>query len=66
VRRFTPKYIFKKAVEERLPRAINHRRKRGFSVPVVSWTREGLKPPVEETPNEDKLPCSRLAAARES
>jgi asparagine synthase (glutamine-hydrolysing) len=55
VRRFTMKYILKKAVEKWLPHEIVHRQKRGFSVPIASWMRESLRPLVEETLNTEKL-----------
>lgn len=37
------KYIFKKALEKVLPRAILTRRKKGFAVPVAEWFRGELK-----------------------
>jgi asparagine synthase (glutamine-hydrolysing) len=55
VRRFTMKYILKKAVEKWLPHEIVHRQKRGFSVPIASWMRGSLKPLVGETLNAEKL-----------
>jgi asparagine synthase (glutamine-hydrolysing) len=55
VRRFQLKYILKKAVEKWLPREIVYRQKRGFSVPIASWMRGGLKPLLEETLAEEKL-----------
>ncbi len=55
VRRFTMKYILKKAVEKWLPRQIVYRQKRGFSVPIASWMRGALRPLVEETLAEEKL-----------
>ena len=55
VRRFTLKHILKKAVEPWLPHEIVYRQKRGFSVPIASWMKEGLKPLVDETLAEEKL-----------
>ncbi len=55
VRRFQLKYILKKAVENWLPRNIVYRQKRGFSVPISAWLREGLRPLLEETLGENKL-----------
>ena len=55
VRGFKTKYLFKKALEGRLPSAILHRQKRGFSVPVAEWLRSGLKPLVEEVLEKKKL-----------
>ena len=37
------KYLFKKAMEPRLPRDILYRRKRGFAVPVAAWFRGPLR-----------------------
>jgi asparagine synthase (glutamine-hydrolysing) len=37
------KYIFKKSLEQVLPRKILSRRKQGFSVPVAEWLRTDLK-----------------------
>jgi asparagine synthase (glutamine-hydrolysing) len=55
VRRFRMKYLLKKAVEPWLPREIVYRQKRGFSVPIARWMREGLKPMLEEILGEEKL-----------
>ena len=52
---FKTKYLFKKALQGRLPSAILHRQKRGFSVPVAEWLRGSLKPLVEEVLGKDKL-----------
>jgi asparagine synthase (glutamine-hydrolysing) len=55
VRRFTMKYVLKKAVEKWLPHEIVYRQKRGFSVPIASWMTHGLKPLLDETLGEEKL-----------
>jgi len=55
VRRFTMKYILKKAVEKWLPHQIVYRQKRGFSVPIASWMRGSLRPLVEATLDPEKL-----------
>ena len=55
VRRFQLKYLLKKAVEKWLPHEIVYRQKRGFSVPIASWMKEGLRPLLDETLAEDKL-----------
>jgi len=55
VRRFNLKYVLKKAVEKWLPREIVYRQKRGFSVPIASWMRQGLKPLLDETLGKEKL-----------
>ena len=54
-RRFQLKYILKKAVERWLPRKIVYRQKRGFSVPIATWMKRGLRPLLDETLSEDKL-----------
>jgi asparagine synthase (glutamine-hydrolysing) len=43
VRGFTTKYIFKRALRDRVPKEILHRRKAGFPVPYASWLRTELK-----------------------
>ncbi len=42
------KYIFKKALDNLLPREIMHRPKMGFSIPLAGWLRGELKPIFEE------------------
>ena len=49
------KYLFKKALEGRLPSKILYRQKRGFSVPVGRWMREELKPLVQNVLAREKL-----------
>ncbi len=41
------KYIFKKALESRLPHAILYRRKMGFAVPIGAWFRGPLRGRLE-------------------
>lgn len=55
VRRFQLKYLLKKAVEKWLPHEIVYRQKRGFSVPIASWMKEGLRGHLDETLAEEKL-----------
>jgi asparagine synthase (glutamine-hydrolysing) len=55
VRHWQLKYIFKKAVEKWLPQQIVYRQKRGFSVPIASWMRGGLRMLLDETLEEEKL-----------
>ncbi|MEA2715121.1 MAG: hypothetical protein QOG91_149 [Candidatus Parcubacteria bacterium] len=38
------KYILKKLMEDKLPRDIIYRKKKGFGMPVAEWLRGGLKP----------------------
>jgi asparagine synthase (glutamine-hydrolysing) len=44
VRRFTTKYLAKKALKDLLPKEILQRRKAGFPVPYESWLRKELRP----------------------
>jgi asparagine synthase (glutamine-hydrolysing) len=39
----TPKYILKKLMEDKLPKHIVHRKKKGFGIPVAKWLAEDLK-----------------------
>jgi len=43
------KYIFKKSLENILPREILYRKKQGFEIPVSSWIRSDLKNIFQET-----------------
>lgn len=43
VRGFTTKYIVKRALRNRVPKEILHRKKAGFPVPYASWLRTELK-----------------------
>jgi len=40
---FTSKYILKKLMDNKLPREIVYRRKKGFGIPVAQWLRGELK-----------------------
>jgi len=42
------KYILKRAMEGRLPRAVLHGKKQGFSVPMARWVRRELRPVIGE------------------
>lgn len=42
-RRFTTKYLYKKAVEKILPKEIVYRKKKGFGIPVAKWIKKDLK-----------------------
>ncbi|MGH8550285.1 MAG: XrtA/PEP-CTERM system amidotransferase [Methylococcales bacterium] len=50
------KYLFKKALESRLPREILYRDKMGFAVPLAEWFRGALKDRVREALLEKRLP----------
>jgi len=43
VRRFTTKYVAKRALGPRVPKPILYRRKAGFPVPYESWIRKDLR-----------------------
>jgi len=46
LRGFTTKYILKKALSSRIPRAIRDRKKTGFPVPYEAWLRKEMKETV--------------------
>jgi asparagine synthase (glutamine-hydrolysing) len=45
---FTGKYLHKKACEKWLPKAVVHRKKKGFDNPVEDWFRVRMRPFVED------------------
>lgn len=47
VRRFTTKWVLKKAAEKWIPHDVIYRRKRGLSVPIASWINGGLRADVD-------------------
>lgn len=49
LKRFTTKYILKKALEGLVPREIIYRKKHGFGVPVGHWFRTDLKDYLQDT-----------------
>lgn len=54
------KYIFKKAMENMLPKDLIWRRKAGFSAPIRSWLRGALKPMVDDLLSEPTIRRRRL------
>jgi len=48
LRRFTTKYVLKRALRGRLPDEILTRRKHGFGIPLASWLRGALRPALTE------------------
>jgi len=52
---FTRKHILKKLMENKLPRDIVYRKKKGFGIPLSYWFLDVLKPFVLETLNENKI-----------
>ncbi|MEM4251447.1 MAG: asparagine synthase (glutamine-hydrolyzing) [Candidatus Bathyarchaeia archaeon] len=55
LRRFTRKYILKRAVEGLLPHSIIHRKKAGFTAPLRAWLRKDLREMVEEMLSPERL-----------
>ena len=51
------KYIFKKAMADRVPDEVMHRKKRGFGTPISRWFRNDLRPLLNEY-----LSAERIAA----
>ncbi len=49
------KYIFKRAVSDRLPDHILHGRKMGFGTPISRWFRTSLRPLLEDTLSTSQL-----------
>jgi len=52
---FTAKYILKRAMRERLPRAVTVRAKKGFGMPVAKWIKGELRPLVRDTFSPERL-----------
>ena len=63
VRRFTTKWVLKKAAEAWLPKDVIYRKKRGLSVPVASWINRGLRGEVDRLLAHERLESSGLDAA---
>lgn len=55
VRRFTAKWVLKKAAEKWIPKDVIYRRKRGLSVPVASWINGGLRNEVDRLLSTERL-----------
>lgn len=51
----TGKWIFKRAMEEYLPKSVLYRPKTGFGAPLRYWLRNELKPVVEDTLSESVI-----------
>ena len=52
---FTTKYLLKKLMEDKLPRDIVYRKKKGFGIPLAEWLGGELKPLVLEMLSEERL-----------
>ena len=55
VRKYSKKYLLKKAAERLLPREVIYRKKMGFSVPLVVWFRGEIRNYVKEVLSESNL-----------
>lgn len=55
LRRFTRKYILKRAVEPLLPRKVIHRKKAGFTAPLRAWLRRDLSEMVSDLLSTERL-----------
>jgi asparagine synthase (glutamine-hydrolysing) len=55
VRRFTGKYILRRAMEDRLPREVLHRSKKGFPTPIGAWLRYQLFERVSSVLTDGRL-----------
>jgi asparagine synthase (glutamine-hydrolysing) len=55
VKRWTTKYLLKRALAGRVPEAILRRRKQGFGVPIGRWLRGPLRPLLEDVLHRDRL-----------
>ena len=62
VRRFTTKWVLKKAAAKWLPEGIIHRRKRGLSVPVAGWINGSLRGEVDRLLSRERLDSAGLNA----
>lgn len=52
---FTTKYILKKLMEDKLPKSIVYRKKKGFGVPLSSWLKKELKGFCNDLLSEEKI-----------
>jgi asparagine synthase (glutamine-hydrolysing) len=55
IRRFTTKWVLKKAAEAWLPKDVIYRRKRGLSVPIANWINHGLRNEVDRLLSPQRL-----------
>ena len=55
LRGFTGKYILKRAMQDRLPREIVRRPKKGFGMPVAKWVKGELRSLVRDTFSPERL-----------
>jgi asparagine synthase (glutamine-hydrolysing) len=55
LKRFTSKYILKRAMESFLPKEVIHRKKKGFGVPIAKWVKGPLKELFEDLLSSDRI-----------
>jgi asparagine synthase (glutamine-hydrolysing) len=55
LRRFTSKYILKKAMKDSLPEGVINRPKKGFGVPIAKWIKGPLKELFEDLLAPDRI-----------
>ena len=55
IRGLTKKYILKESLKGKLPHAVLHRRKQGFTVPLSVWFRNELEPLVREMLSKERI-----------
>ena len=55
LKRFTSKYILKKALGKTLPDEIIHRKKKGFGVPIAKWVKGPLKELFGDLLSSDRI-----------
>ena len=55
IKNFKTKYIFKKLMEDKLPREIVNRKEKGFGMPLADWLTNELKPLALELLSEENI-----------
>jgi asparagine synthase (glutamine-hydrolysing) len=55
LRRFTSKYLLKKAMKTLIPKEVIQRKKKGFGVPIAKWVKGPLRELFEELLSPDRL-----------
>lgn len=55
LRRFTTKFLLRRAMRDRLPKEIVNRGKKGFNMPVAKWLTGPLRPLAEDLFSEERL-----------
>jgi asparagine synthase (glutamine-hydrolysing) len=55
IRKGTRKYIFKRAMRDKVPRMILEREKQGFSIPMKNWLKKELRELMEDVLSKERL-----------